>query len=109
MIDRKSRKEFGPQNGRQFSDADIGVNAEINGREVTIVGHFELGTGLTADGCILVNAMAFPRFVPARRPDELSFGLVRLQEGPTPTRPPGGCANASAGHCPAANRATSRS
>ncbi len=81
LIDRKARPEFGPQNGRQFSDADIGVAAEINGREVTIVGHFELGTGLTADGCILVNAMAFPRFVPARAPEAASFGLVRVEEG----------------------------
>ena len=81
LIDRKSRREFGPQNGRQFSDADIGVGTEINGREVTIVGHFELGTGLTADGCILVNAVGFRRFVPTRGPEELSFGLVRLQDG----------------------------
>ena len=81
LIDRKSRREFGPQNGRQFSDDDIGVGAEINGREVTIVGHFELGTGLTADGCILVNAVGFRRFVPTRGPEELSFGLVRLQDG----------------------------
>jgi putative ABC transport system permease protein len=81
LIDRKSRAEFGPQNGRQFSDADIHVAAEIGGHEVTIVGHFALGTGLTADGCILVNAMAFPRFVPTRGPDELSFGLVSLEDG----------------------------
>ncbi len=81
LIDRKSRKEFGPQNGWQFSDTDLGVNAEINGREVTIAGHFELGTGLTADGCVLVNASAFPRFLPTRAADETSFGLVRLQDG----------------------------
>jgi len=81
LIDRKSRQEFGPQNGQQFSDEDIGISAEINGREVTIIGHFELGTGLTADGCILVNAMAFPRLVPTRGPEELSFGLIRLAEG----------------------------
>ena len=83
--------------------------AEINGREVTIVGHFELGTGLTADGCILVNAMAFPRFVPTRAPEELSFGLVRLQDGADAdaaarrmrrTPPPR--------DCPAAKPATSR-
>ena len=81
LIDRKSRKEFGPQNGRQFSDADIGIGSEINGQDVTIAGHFELGTGLTADGCILVNAMAFRRFIPTRTSGEPSFGLVRLQEG----------------------------
>ena len=81
LIDRKSRKEFGPQNGQRFSDADIGIGAEISGREATIVGYFELGTGLTADGCLLVNAMAFRRFVPTHGPEEPSFGLVRLQDG----------------------------
>ncbi len=81
LIDRKSRKEFGPQNGERFSDADIGIGAEINGKEVRIVGHFELGTGLTADGCILVNAMAFRQFLPTRSPEDLSFGLIRLEDG----------------------------
>ncbi|MGD0899243.1 MAG: ABC transporter permease DevC [Thermoguttaceae bacterium] len=81
LIDRKARKEFGPQNGRQFSDADIGVMPEVNGREVRIVGHFALGTGLTADGCILVNTTGFRRLVPPLPGDEVSFGLVRLQNG----------------------------
>ena len=81
LIDRKSRKEFGPQNGQTFSDADLGIDAEINGRRVTIVGHFELGTGLTADGCILANLMAFSRFLPAQSPEETSFGLIRLEDG----------------------------
>ncbi|MGA2619978.1 MAG: ABC transporter permease DevC [Thermoguttaceae bacterium] len=81
LIDRKARKEFGPQNGRQFSDADIGVVTEISGHEVQIVGHFALGTGLTADGCVLVNALAFRQFVPVRGPEEVSFGLVRLTPG----------------------------
>ncbi len=45
------------------------------------MGHFALGTGLTADGCVLVNALAFRQFVPVRGPDEVSFGLVRLTKG----------------------------
>jgi putative ABC transport system permease protein len=81
LIDRKARKEFGPQNGRQFSDADIGVETEVNGKQVRLVGHFPLGTGLTADGCILVNTIGFRRLVPPLPPGEVSFGLVRLQEG----------------------------
>jgi putative ABC transport system permease protein len=81
LIDRKARKEFGPQNGRQFSDADVGVVTEVSGKEVQIVGHFPLGTGLTADGCILVNTMGFRRLVPPMPPDEVSFGLVRLEKG----------------------------
>ena len=79
LIDRKARKEFGPQNGRQFCDADIGVETEVNGKQVRIVGHFPLGTGLTADGCMLVNSIGFRRLVPPLPPGEVSFGLVRLQ------------------------------
>jgi putative ABC transport system permease protein len=81
LIDRKSRAEFGPQNGKQFSDADIGVTTEVEKHKVKIVGHFALGTGLTADGAILVTAEGFQRFFPMRSPDEVSFGLVRLQPG----------------------------
>ena len=84
LIDRKSRAEFGPQNEKQFSDKDIGVVTEVEGHQVKIVGHFALGTGLTADGAILVNSVGFQRFFPYRNPDEVSFGLVRLEPGVDP-------------------------
>ena len=81
LIDRKSRSEFGPRNGKQFSDEDIGVVTEVEGHEVQIVGHFALGTGLTADGAILMNVMGFQRLQSPRNPNEASFGLVRLKPG----------------------------
>lgn len=84
LIDRKSRAEFGPQNEKRFSDEDIGVSTEVEGHRVKIVGHFELGTGLTADGAILVNTVGFQRFFPYRNADEVSFGLVRLEPGIDP-------------------------
>ena len=47
-----------------------------------IVGHFDLGTGLTADGCHPRerHGVSALRSHP-RSPDEPSFGLVRLQAG----------------------------
>jgi putative ABC transport system permease protein len=69
LIDRKSRSEFGPQNGKQFGDEDLGVAAEVEEREVKIVGHFALGTGLTADGAILVNRNGFQRIQPLWNPE----------------------------------------
>lgn len=84
LIDRKSRKEFGPRNGRRFSNADIGQVAEVADRQVRIVGHFELGTGLAADGAILLNVEGFCRLLPGRTPDEVSLGLVKLEKGADP-------------------------
>jgi len=59
----------------------VGVATEVRGQKVRIVGHFPLGTGLTADGCILVNTIGFRRLVPVAPPEEVSFGLVRLAKG----------------------------
>ncbi len=84
LVDRKSRRDFGPRNGRRFSDADIGHTAEVADRRVRIVEHFELGTGLAADGAILLNAEGFCRLLPGRTPDEVSLGLVKLEDGVDP-------------------------
>lgn len=84
LIDRKSRRDFGPRNGRQFSDADIGQVAEVAEQQVRIVDHFELGTGLAADGAILLNVEGFCRLLPGRTPDEVSLGLVKLDQGADP-------------------------
>jgi len=84
LIDRKSRHEFGPRCGRRFSDADIGQVAEVGGRRIELVGHFELGTGLAADGAILLNQDGFARLLPGRTIDEVSLGLIRLEPRANP-------------------------
>jgi putative ABC transport system permease protein len=84
LIDRKSRRDFGPRNGKRFSDADIGQEAEVADRRVRIVDHFELGTGLAADGAILLNVEGFCRLLPGRTPDEVSLGLVTVDHGVDP-------------------------
>jgi putative ABC transport system permease protein len=81
LIDRKTRKEFGPRNLKEFSDDDIGAIGEVVDKSVEIVGHFELGTGLAADGAILVNVEGYSRLLPGHHADQVSLGLVRLQEG----------------------------
>ena len=50
LVDRMSRREFGPREGRRFGPADIGVETEINGKRVRIVETFSMGTGFAADG-----------------------------------------------------------
>jgi putative ABC transport system permease protein len=44
LVDRKSRPEFGPHNGRQFGDDDLGREVEVAGERVRIAGHFELAS-----------------------------------------------------------------
>ncbi len=84
LIDRKSRRDFGPRNGRRFSDADIEQEAEVANHRVRIKGHFELGTGLAADGAILLNVEGFCRLLPGRTSDQVSLGLVKMDVGADP-------------------------
>jgi putative ABC transport system permease protein len=81
LVDRQSRKEFGPVDGRAFGDADIGTQVEVGGRMVRIVGHFSLGGGFAADGVILVNMSGYNEIDPAVSPDHVSLGLIRLARG----------------------------
>jgi putative ABC transport system permease protein len=84
LIDRKSRPEFGPANGRRFSDADVGVETEVSGKRVRIAGHFGLGFGFAGDGGILLNESGFVRLVPGRTPEDVSLGLLTLAPGADP-------------------------
>ena len=80
LIDRFTRREFGPRNGSRFSDADVRVETEVSGQRMQIAGHFGLGTGLAADGAILVGLDEFERITPQRSLDEVSLGLVALRD-----------------------------
>ncbi len=81
LVDRRSRREFGPRNGQQFSDDDVGTTVEVGGLATCIVGHFALGTGLSADGALLVNAEGYRRLLPSQDPGEVSLGLVKVRPG----------------------------
>ena len=81
LIDRRSRREFGPRDQKQFGDGDVGTETEIAGQRVRIVGHFALGAGFEADGAILVGDRGFRRIQPGRSPGDVSLGLVKLEPG----------------------------
>lgn len=84
LVDQKSRREFGPQDQRRFSDADIGAETELAQKEVRIVGHFTLGMGFVADGDVVTSIQGFQRFRPRQAPQEVSLGLVKVQPGVDP-------------------------
>ncbi|MGV3483157.1 MAG: FtsX-like permease family protein [Planctomycetaceae bacterium] len=89
LVDRDSRADYGPQNRVRFGERDIGVETEVSGRRVTIAGTFQMGTGLAANGAILVSRDGFNRLAPDRAllpnaNERVSMILVRLNPGVSP-------------------------
>jgi putative ABC transport system permease protein len=81
LIDRATRADYGPRNGKRFGDDDLELTAELNGREVQIVGHFLIGTGLATNGAVLINEVGFGMRAPYDTRQRCSLGLVRLKPG----------------------------
>lgn len=81
LVDRRSRPDFGPRDGRSFGDQDIGSITEIAGRQARIVGLFLLWVTFEADGTTILSEEGFQRVTPGRSPDDVSLGLLRLAEG----------------------------
>jgi putative ABC transport system permease protein len=86
LIDDATRFDYGPQNGRYFSDLDIGIDTDVTGKRVVIGDVFEMGTGLAANGALLMSHDAFRRLAPDRmtlpsRSQQVSMLIVRLREG----------------------------
>lgn len=88
LIDQDSRADYGPKNGSEFGPADVGVETEVTRRKITIAGTFEMGTGLAANGAILLSHTGFNRIAPDRMllpnsDERVSMLLIRLREGVT--------------------------
>lgn len=81
LVDRKTHFEYGPQNQRRFGDQDVGVRTNVNQKTVEIVGHFEIGAGLTANGSMITSARGFDRLVPLDTRKSASMILVQLEPG----------------------------
>ncbi|MCC6508573.1 MAG: FtsX-like permease family protein [Pirellulaceae bacterium] len=84
LVDDSTRPDYGPLNGRKFSDKDAGREAEVGGQKFKIAGVFKLGTGLAANAAVLTSATGFDRSVPWDAATLVSFGLVRLQADAQP-------------------------
>ncbi len=86
LIDRATRRDYGPKNKKKFGDQDIGLHAELGGLDVEIAGHFLLGTGLATNGAVLLSDVGFAKRThwDARR--LVSLGMVKLKPGVDPNR-----------------------
>ena len=83
LIDQKSFPEFGPKNGTRFTSEDVGVSTEVQEKEIRIAGLFEMGSGLTANGAMIVNEQGFDRLLPFDSRNNVSMGLIKLKPGLT--------------------------
>ncbi len=78
LVDDSTRPDYGPLNGKKFTDSDQNREAEVGGQRFKIAGVFKLGTGLAANAAVLTSDKGFDRAVPWDASQVISLGLVRL-------------------------------
>jgi putative ABC transport system permease protein len=84
LIDTASRGDFGPRNGRRFTEADIGQEVMVGNERIRIAGLLHIGTGLAANGQAVVSQSAFAKLVPWDASRRTNMGLIRLRPGSNP-------------------------
>ncbi len=84
LIDKSTQRDYGPVDGREFGGDDINCETEIGGQAFTIGGVFKLGTGLAANGAVIMSQQGFARVVPWDSEHYTSLGLIDVQPGTEP-------------------------
>lgn len=79
LFDSRSRAEFGDVPGALAEGEP--VFAEVNGRQLEVVGLFTLGASFAADGTLVTSDLNFRRIFSDRRPEAIDVGAVRLAPG----------------------------
>lgn len=79
LIDDASATDFGPADGTQFGRSDIGTTTDVAGEQARLVGTFEMGTGLAANGALLASRQTFEKLTPGQRRGRVSLILLRLR------------------------------
>lgn len=80
FVDDSTRPDYGPLNGKKFTELDKEREAEIGGHQFKIAGTFKLGTGLAANAAVLMSAKGFDRVMPWDAQNLVSMGFVRLTQ-----------------------------
>ncbi|MFO0924550.1 MAG: FtsX-like permease family protein [Pirellulales bacterium] len=86
LMDRATRPDYGPKDGKRFGDEDIGEACELGERQATIVGHFLIGTGLATNGAVLISDVGYGFRSNVDVKSQVSMGLVRLNDGVDPAQ-----------------------
>lgn len=82
LFDRASRPEFGPV-GKQWTAEKL-IQTEVNDRDVTVVGLFEIGPSFGIDGTVITSVDNWLRIFPQRPRNQIQLGLVTLRPGADP-------------------------
>jgi putative ABC transport system permease protein len=82
LFDRKSRAEYGPVAAAVEERGELG--AEVNDRNVRIVGLFDLGTSFGIDGSLLTSDLNFRRMFADWPASHVGIGLVHLSSDANP-------------------------
>ncbi len=78
LIDTKTRREYGPRDGRQFGLDDHGARVEINDAAVYIAGDYSCGAGLSRGGAAIMTERGLQQISPSLGEDQVSLGLIQL-------------------------------
>lgn len=84
LIDTKTRREYGPRDGRRFGPEDHGVEVELSGTRVLIVGDYTCGAGLSSGGAAIMSERGLLQVTPNRDADQVSLGLIKVVPGQNP-------------------------
>ena len=82
LFDARSRPEHGPV--ADLFEAAGAFSTEVNDREVTVVGLFDMGTSFGLDASILTSDTNFLRLFPDRERTQIDLGLIRIAPGEDP-------------------------
>ncbi|MEM6366060.1 MAG: ABC transporter permease [Planctomycetota bacterium] len=84
LVDDASSVDFCTPDGVAIGPTDKCQVTDVAGQQSQVVGTFEMGTGLAANGALLASRSTFQSLTPGRRPDQTSMALVRLESGVDP-------------------------
>lgn len=79
LFDEFSRPEFGPVKKLLAEKGEFPV--EVGGRNLDVVGTFQMGITFSADGNLIVNDTTFFEIFPARSPQGVEVGIISLSPG----------------------------
>jgi len=84
LIDTKTRREYGPHDGRKFGPQDKGLDVELSGVAVHIAGEYTCGAGLSSGGAMIMSDRGLRKITPTLAKNGVSLGLVKVAAGEIP-------------------------
>lgn len=80
LLDDSTQADYGPWNGRRFTDLDLNRQTEVGEHQFAIRGLFELGTGFSANGALITSDSGFSRILPIDIRNITSMALVKSED-----------------------------